>query len=241
VATTPTGRCQPAEALETLLLALGLERSAVPHGVQERAAHYRTLVAGRKILVLLDNAHSVDQVRDLLPGTPSCFVLVTSRDTLPALVARHGAVRINLDVLSVQESVALLRRLLGGPVDAEPEEAVALAHRCARLPLAIRIAAELASVRPSVSLSRLVAELGDESRRLDLLAAGGDDYTAVRAVFSWSCRHLSLIALSAFQMFAVHPGQDFEVAATAALLDIDTLDKTDPAKPARSTGWAPHT
>jgi tetratricopeptide (TPR) repeat protein len=217
----PDRPAEPAEALETLLCSLGMDRLAVPHGIAERAARYRTLIADRKMLVLLDNVLSVDQVRDLLPGTPSCFVLVTSRDRLPALVARHGAARINLEVLSTRESVQLLRRLLGSRVDAEPDGCVALAQRCARLPLGLRIAAELAAARPSVPLARLAAELGDESRRLDLLAAGEDDYTAVRGVFSWSCRHLPPDALAAFQLLGVHPGEDIDVAATAALLGLD--------------------
>jgi tetratricopeptide (TPR) repeat protein len=217
----PERPVQADEALEVFLRALGVEGSAVPHRLDERAARYRTLLADRRMLVLLDNAHSVDQVRDLLPGTPSCLVVVTSRSTLPALVVRHGAVRVNLDVLSPAEAVALLRRLVGARLDAEPEQAVVLAGRCARLPLAIRIAAELAAARPSVPLSRLVAELGDESRRLDLLANDEDDYTTVRTVFSWSCRHLPDSAVAAFQLLGLHPGRDIDVDAAAALFDVE--------------------
>lgn len=210
-----------AEALEALLRALDVDGRAVPQHLDERAARYRTLLAGRKMLVLLDNAHSVDQIRHLLPGTPECLVLVTSRDTLPSLVARHGAVRINLDLLSEHESVSLLHTLIGQRVDAEPEPARTLAQRCARLPLALRIAAELAAARPSATLAGLVTELGDESHRLDLLAAGEDDYTAVRAVFSWSCRRLSTDALAAFQLIGLHPGLDSDVPAIAALIGGD--------------------
>jgi tetratricopeptide (TPR) repeat protein len=217
----PDRPMQAAEALEVFLRTLGVEAAAIPHRLDERAARYRTLLADRKMLVLLDNAHSVDQVRDLLPGSPSCLVLVTSRGTLPGLVVRHGAVRINLDVLTREEAIALLRRLIGPRLDDEPERAAALVERCARLPLAIRIAAELAAARPSVPLSQLVDELGDESRRLDLLATGEDDYTTVRTVFSWSCRHLSDDALSAFQLLGLHPGRDIDLDAAAALLGVD--------------------
>ena len=209
------------EALEAFLRALGVAGPAVPHELSERAARYRTLVAGRRMLVLLDNAHSVDQIRDLLPGTPSCFVVVTSRDTLPALVARHGAVRVNLDLLAPAEAVALLRTLIGTRVDAEPEHAAVLAHRCARLPLALRIAAELAAARPAATLAELADELGDVSRRLDLLAAGGDEYTAVRAVFSWSLRYLTEDAAMAFTLLGLHPGVDIDRFATAALTGTD--------------------
>ena len=210
-----------ADALEAFLRALGVAGPAVPHELSERAARYRTLVAGRRMLVLLDNAHSVDQVRDLLPGTPSCFVVVTSRDTLPALVARHGAVRVNLDLLAPAEAVALLRTLIGTRVDAEPEHAAVLADRCARLPLALRIAAELAAARPAATIAELADELGDESRRLDLLAAGGDEYTAVRAVFSWSLRYLTEDAAMAFTLLGLHPGVDIDRFATAALTGTD--------------------
>jgi tetratricopeptide (TPR) repeat protein len=220
----PDRPMQADEALEVFLRTLGVEAAAIPHRLDERAARYRTLLADRKMLVLLDNAHSVDQVRDLLPGSPSCLVLVTSRGTLPGLVVRHGAVRINLDVLSREDAIALLRRLVGSRLDDEPEQAAALVERCARLPLAIRIAAELAAVRPSVPLSRLVEELGDESRRLDLLATGEDDYTTVRTVFSWSCRHLSEDALSAFQLLGLHPGRDIDLDAAAVLLGADRTE-----------------
>jgi len=212
------------EALGVLLRALGVEDAAVPHDVAERAARYRTLLSGRRMLVLLDNVHSVDQVRDLLPGAGSCLVMMTSRSSLPALVARHGAVRVTLDLLAQDEAVALLRTLIGARVEAEPEAAVVLASRCARLPLALRIAAELAVSRPAVSLAALVGELGDESRRLDLLAAGEDGYTALRSVFSWSCRHLDPAAVRAFQLLGLHPGRDVGLDAVAALLDSDPAD-----------------
>ncbi|MGN9909880.1 ATP-binding protein [Phytohabitans sp. LJ34] len=215
----PERPMRAAEALGVLLRALGVEDAAMPHDVAERAARYRTLASGRRMLILLDNVHSVDQVRDLLPGTGSCLVVVTSRASLPALVARHGAERVNLDLLPRDEAVALLRTLIGARVEAEPAAAVALASRCARLPLALRIAAELAVSRPAVPLAALVGELGDESRRLDLLAAGEDGYTAVRSVFSWSCRYLDPAAMRAFQLLGLHPGQDVGVDAAAALLD----------------------
>ncbi|HVK26611.1 MAG TPA: tetratricopeptide repeat protein [Actinokineospora sp.] len=217
---SPDQPVAPAAALESLLVALGVARSAIPHAPDERAALYRTTVAGKRILIVLDNARSVEQVRDLLPGAPTCQVLVTSRDTLAALVARHGAFRLDLDVLTAAESVDLLRRLLGARVDAEPEQAEALAARCARLPLAIRIAAELAIARPTAPLSWLAAELADEAGRLDLLAAGDDDETAVRAVFSWSCTHLRPADLDSFQLLGLHPGQHLHVDAAAALFGI---------------------
>lgn len=217
----PGNPVQPLEALEALLRGLGVDGVAIPHELAERAARYRTLLAHRKMLILLDNAHSMDQIRDLLPGASSCFVVVTSRDALPALVARYGAVRINLDRLPATEAVALLRTLIGARVDAEPEQASALAEHCARLPLALRIAAELAAARPRATLAHLVPELGDEHRTLDLLAAGDDDYTGVRSVFSWSHRHLSVDAARAFRLIGLHPARDIDDYAAAALVGVD--------------------
>jgi tetratricopeptide (TPR) repeat protein len=216
----------PAAALQAFLRTLGLKSSAMPTEQAELAARFRTMVAGQRMLVLLDNARSVDQVRDLLPGTPSCLVVVTSRDALPALIARHGAARVNLDLLPPDEAMLLLRRLIGDRVAAEPDQAAALAARCARLPLALRIAAEIAISRPKMSLAQLVAELSDESTRLDVLGAGDDQHTAVRAVFSWSLRQLSGSAARAFQLLGLHPGRDIDGYAAAALLGTDRLAAT---------------
>ncbi|MGH3811473.1 MAG: tetratricopeptide repeat protein, partial [Pseudonocardiaceae bacterium] len=187
--------------------------------VDERAAAYRSLLDGRRTLVVLDNAATVEQIRPLLPGTPSCLVVVTSRDALAGLVARDGARRLDLDLLPFLDAVALLRALIGERVEAEPDGAVTLAGQCARLPLALRVAAELAASRPATSLVELVGELADEQRRLDLLDAGGDPRTAVRPVFSWSYRHLSAEAARAFRLLGQHPGSDLDSYAAAALVD----------------------
>ncbi|PZS31365.1 MAG: hypothetical protein DLM58_11840 [Pseudonocardiales bacterium] len=217
----PDRPVSPAEALEYFLRELGLDGAAVPQEDSARAARYRSMVAGRKLLILLDNAESVVQVRDLLPGEQSCVVLVTSRDALPALVARHGARRISLDLLSRADAVALLRALIGSRVQTEPAAARALAERAACLPLALRIVAELASSRPADTLADLVSEFDDEAERLDLLSAGEDRYTAVRAVFSWSQQQLSADERRAFALFSLHPGPDLDEVASAALLGVE--------------------
>ncbi|OLB64060.1 MAG: hypothetical protein AUI10_12700 [Actinobacteria bacterium 13_2_20CM_2_72_6] len=157
----PDRPLEPADVLAGFLRALGVPGDQVPYDAAERAARFRTLVAERRMLLVLDNAHSPDQVRLLLPGTPSCFVLVTSRDSLAGLVARHGARRLDLDLLAADEAVALLRTLVGARVDAEPAAAAALADRCARLPLALRLAAEIATARPRSALTELVAGLAE--------------------------------------------------------------------------------
>jgi DNA-binding SARP family transcriptional activator len=205
------------DALAGFLRSLGVPGPDIPPEADQRAARYRSFLAGRRILVVLDNAGSADQVRPLLPGSPACTVLVTSRDALAGLVARDGATRLELDVLQLEEAVALLRTLIGARVDAEPEAAAELAGQCCRLPLALRVAAELAVTRPAASLAGLAAELADLRTRLDLLQAGGDPGTQVRTVFSWSYRSLDPDAARTFRLLALHPGPDVDPYAAAAL------------------------
>ena len=212
---------EPAEALARLLRALGVSGADVPHDLAERAARYRTVLAGRRVLVLLDNARSAEQVRMLLPGSSSCLVLVTSRDTLPGLVVRHGAHRINLDLLPGDDAVELMRTFVGERVDAELEGALDLVGWCARLPLALRIAAELAVSRSATPLKALADELADEDGRLSLLDDGADERTAMSAVFSWSYHHLSPDAAQMFRLLGLHPGPDIDMYATAALAGVD--------------------
>jgi tetratricopeptide (TPR) repeat protein len=143
--------------------------------------------------------------------------VVTSRDALAGLVARDGAYRLDLDLLPPAEAVGLLRALIGERVDAEPEATVTLAGYCARLPLALRVAAERAAASPDVSLADLTSELADQQERLDMLDVAGDRLTAVRAVFSWSVRHLDDEAARSFRLLGLHPGADFDAYAVAAL------------------------
>ena len=206
-----------AEALAGFLRALGVPGQQIPAEAGERAARFRSLLAGRRMLVVLDNAGQAEQVRPLLPGNPRCVTLVTSRDALTGLVARDGAVRLDLDLLPLAESVTLLRALIGARVDADPETAADLAARCARLPLALRVAAELAAARPAASLAELAGELADQQQRLDLLDAGGDPRAGIRAVFSWSYQHLDPEAARLFRLLGLHPGPDLDPYAAAAL------------------------
>ena len=208
---------QAADALAGFLRALGVAGPAIPSDVSERAALYRSLLAGRRVLVVLDNASEVEQVRPLLPGTTSCAALVTSRDSLVGLVARDGARRLDLDLLGPAAAVGLLRTLIGARVDADPGAAARLAAECGRLPLALRVAAELAAARPGVPLAGLADDLADQQRRLDLLDAGGDQRSAVRTVFSWSYQHLDAGSARAFRLLSLHPGSDFDGYAAAAL------------------------
>jgi DNA-binding SARP family transcriptional activator/Tfp pilus assembly protein PilF len=205
------------DALAGFLRALGVPGQDIPVEEAERAARYRSLLAGRRVLVLLDNAGEVEQVRPLLPGSPACAAIVTSRDSLAGLVARDGAERIELDLLRLEDAVSLLRALIGRRVAANPDAARALAVRCCRLPLALRVTAELAASRPDAPLGELAGELAGQQGQLDLLEAAGDRRTAVRAVFSWSYAHLDADAARMFRLLGLHPGPGFESRAAAAL------------------------
>jgi tetratricopeptide (TPR) repeat protein len=216
----PEAPTDPGEVLAGFLRALGVSPADVPYDLAERSARYRSLLADRRVLVLLDNARSADTVRPLLPGSPTCLTLVTSRDSLAGLVARHGARRVDLARLPAPEALELLGTLIGGRVAAEPVPAVALMEGCARLPLALRVAAELAVTRPASSLAELVTELGDERSRLERLAAGADERTAVASVLSWSYHRLSFSEAALFRLLGLHPGPDLDAPAAAALAGI---------------------
>jgi tetratricopeptide (TPR) repeat protein/transcriptional regulator with XRE-family HTH domain len=208
----------PAEdALAGFLRALGAPGQDIPAGPDERAARYRSLLAGRRVLVVLDNARDAEQIRPLLPGAPGCLALVTSRDAQAGLIARDGAERLDLDLLPLPDAVILLRLLIGSRADADPQTTAALAAQCARLPLALRIAAELAVARPTVPLLELVRELADQQQRLDLLEAAGDGRTAIRAVFSWSYKNLTPQAARMFRLLGLHPGRDLTACGAASL------------------------
>ncbi|MDT7782082.1 MAG: hypothetical protein QOF58_501 [Pseudonocardiales bacterium] len=212
----PEGALSPEEALRGFLDALGVTADRMPGVLRAQVALYRSMTAGKRVLVVLDNARDAAHVRPLLPAEPGSTVVITSRDDLAGLVARDGAGRVGLDVLGPGEAVELLRLLVGDQV-ATPAELEDLAVRCARLPLALRVAAELVVRRGRVGLD----DLADERHRLDMLEAGADADTAVRAVFSWSERHLPPAANRLFWLLGLHPGRDTDADAVAALAGVD--------------------
>jgi tetratricopeptide (TPR) repeat protein/DNA-binding XRE family transcriptional regulator len=210
-----------AEALAGFLRALGVPDAEIPLEEDERAARLRSVVAGRRLLMILDNARTVEQVRPLLPGSPTVMVVVTSRDALAGLVARDGAVRLEVDLLPTSEAVALLDSLVGTRAAADPAAVATLAAQCACLPLALRVAAELATARPDTPLGELSAELAAVEDRLALLDAGGDARGAVASVFSWSYRHLPADTARMFRLLGLHPAVDFDGWAAAALAGVE--------------------
>lgn len=210
-----------AAALANLLRALGVDGSAIPPTLEERAATYRSLVADRRLLIVLDNARDAAQVRPLLPGSSACVTIVTSRDSLAGIVARHGAVRVDLEGLPLSDATALLDRLLGDRDDRDPETIRTIAQQCVRHPLSLRIAAERAVAIPHQRLSDLAAELSDAQRRLDLLDAG-EPLSAVRSVLLWSYRQLDAATARIFRRLGLLPSKDFDLLAVAVTTDTTT-------------------
>jgi DNA-binding SARP family transcriptional activator/Flp pilus assembly protein TadD len=211
---------EPAEAVRGFLDALGVPQASIPDEVQAQAALYRSLVAGKRVLVVLDNARDAEQVRSLLPGSPGCLVIVTSRSDLAGLVAAEGAHPVSLDLLTTAEASDLLARRLGeARVSGEPDAAGEIIERCTRLPLALAIAAARAAARPGFPLAAIAAELRGATATLDPFG-GHDLVTNVRAVFSWSCRLLSGDAAKLFALLGLHPGPDVSVPAAASLAAI---------------------
>jgi len=209
----------PIEALTRLLFALGVPADQVPVDVEAAAALYRSLLANRKVFVLLDNAQHADQVRPLLPAGPGCLVVVTSRDRLTGLVAREGARRITLDVLSPKEAHALLIEVLGAErVAAEPGAAEELCGLCAHLPLALRIAAASLAGQYRRTLVSYTQELR-QGDRLDALEVAGDAQAAVRGTFDLSYRTLPVPAQRLFRLIGLVPGPDITRDVAAALVD----------------------
>jgi DNA-binding SARP family transcriptional activator/tetratricopeptide (TPR) repeat protein len=215
---------EPAVALWYLLAGLGVPSPRIGTSAEERAAAYRSLVDGKRILVVLDNATSAAQVRPLLPGSPGCLVVVTSRNDLAGLVAGQGAALVTLDVLSHAEAREMLARRLGRDrVAAEPEAADEIVEECARLPLALSIAVGRAAGRAGQPLAELAAELRDAKGRLDPLEAG-DAATDMRVVLSWSYDQLSEPAARVFRLLGLHPGPDISSPAAASLAGISRAE-----------------
>lgn len=216
------------EALERLLVTLGVAWSGpdaaagATSTVDDMAARYHRAIVGRRVLLVLDNAASAEQVRPLLPGSPTAAVLVTSRDSLPGLVAVEGAQRLDLDPLPAEDALALLGRLIGAAVSAEPEAAARLVEQMGRLPLALRVVAELATANSATTLAELTEDLADPRHRCQLLDAGGDPRAAVTEVFSWSLRSLPPAVLRIFRLFG--SADDLDRARVAALTGLDPVD-----------------
>lgn len=205
----------PAEAIRALLAAVGTPMSAIPPGRDATISHYRSVLAGRRMLILLDNARDVEQVRPLVPHSPGSLVLVTSRNQLTGLIAADGAHPLRLDPLPAVEARRLLECRIGSErVAAEPAATDAIIGRCAGLPLALAIVAARAAIQPRFPLRDLAAEL--DSSGLDGFVGCGD-VTDVRTALSWSVRLLAPTTARLFRLLALHPGPSFSPPAVTSL------------------------
>jgi DNA-binding SARP family transcriptional activator len=214
----------PDAAIRGFLVALGVPPQGIPPDPDAQAGLYRSLLADKRMLIVLDNAGQEQQVRPLLPASPGSLVLVTSRHQLSGLAAADGARLISMDVLSHAEAVQLLTARLGqARAAAEPAALSRIASLCAGLPLALAVAAARAADRPGFSLATLADELADSASRLDALDAG-DPHSSVRAVFSWSTRQLSDPAARLFRLLGLHPGPDISLPAAASLAALASTD-----------------
>jgi tetratricopeptide (TPR) repeat protein len=215
----PSGRPTPAsEVLRGFLTALGVDPTQLPDELDAQAGLYRSMVAGRRLLIVLDNARDVQQVTPLLPGSPTCTVLVTSRHHLTGLTL-HGAALLDLDVLAESDAHDLLGRLLAPDrLAAQPRAVAELLAVCGGLPLAVRIVAARAADHPTFPLDVLAGELRQVTARLDGLDAG-DQHTSLRAVLSWSVRALSEPAMELFGLVGIAPGPGIGLPAAARLAD----------------------
>jgi tetratricopeptide (TPR) repeat protein/transcriptional regulator with XRE-family HTH domain len=220
---------KPAEASEVLgefLRALGIPGDRIPAQEAHRATAFRSLLHGRRVLIVLDNAADSQQVRPLLPGSPGCAVLVTSRRRLKGLVASGSGVCVTLNALSPNEALRLIRlvTLHEGSwdirVDDEPEALLRLAGLCAHLPLALRIAAEILAAQPHLGVAKLADDLVCERTRLNLLTVGDEDALEVRNVFSWSYFRLAEPTGRMFRLLGLHPGTAINTGAAAALAGV---------------------
>ncbi|ALG15467.1 hypothetical protein AOZ06_41835 [Kibdelosporangium phytohabitans] len=207
----------PGTVLTRFLRTLGVGRDEIPAELADQAALYRSILTGRRMLLVLDNVVNAEQVRPLLPAEPSCHVLITSRGDLRGLAVHPGADHVPLDVLTEQESRAVLTGLVGAPrAEAEPEAVQSLVKACARLPLALRIAGANLAASPHRQIAEYVAEM-TQSGRLAELAIDGDETSAVRVAFDHSYVRLSESDQLLFRLLGRVPGPDFGVDAAAAL------------------------
>ncbi|WUH98351.1 tetratricopeptide repeat protein [Spirillospora sp. NBC_00431] len=210
-----------AAALDTLLRAMGVPGEMIPGGAEERAALWRARLAGRRVVVVLDDAATAAQVRPLLPGTRGCMVLITSRRRLADLESAHA---LSLDVLSPDEAAALFTRIVGDTrASADPDGVREMVRLCGRLPLAVRVAAARLRTRPAWDLAHLIDRLRHERRRLGELAVGD---SGVVAAFALSYQHLTADEQRFYRMLGLHPGADFDTYTAAALAGMD-LDEAD--------------
>ncbi|MFD2415936.1 ATP-binding protein [Amycolatopsis pigmentata] len=210
----PSAPLAPVQVLAGFVTALGVAEKRIPSDPDALTGLYRSVLAQRRVLVVLDNAGTTDQVRPLLPGAPGCLVLVSSRARLTGLGVAVAARHITLGLLPPREAEVLVRGVIGAArADAEPGAVAELIEVCARLPLALRIAATRLAVRRHLAVADIVEDIAEETA----VSGDGDEADSVRGVFDWSYAHLPGGQARTFRRLGLHPGPEFGVPAAAAL------------------------
>lgn len=210
----------PADVAQVFLDALRVPADRLPETVEAQLGLYRSLLAGKRMLIVLDNARNAAQVRPLLPGSPTCRVVVTSRDQLPGLTAIEAARPLTVNALTSAEAGQLLARRLGSVRLAADRQATdQIIGSCAGLPLALCIVAARAELRPDLPLARIATDLA-EQRSLDAFTDMADPAADIRAAFTWSYRQLDDAAARTFRLAGLHPGTDLEPCSVAALTGV---------------------
>ncbi|SNS94462.1 DNA-binding transcriptional activator of the SARP family [Asanoa hainanensis] len=215
---------RPIDVLARFLRALGVPGDRIPPDPDEAGALFRSELAGRRVLIVLDNAATAEQVRPLLPGAPGCVVVVTSRAQLGGLTASHGARRLTVDLLTEPEALSLLSTIIGARrVDAEPAAATELVRACGLLPLAVRIAAAQLDAAGSASTLGDYLRLLDKGP-LDRLTIEGDELSGVRNTFRASYERLGPPEREVFRLLGAVPGTDVDAAGAAALVGLSRAE-----------------
>lgn len=209
----PGDPASPDEVLDGFLRALDIPAERIPADLDARSALFRSVLADRRVLIVLDNANGAGQVRPLLSATPGCMVLITSRESLTGLVVTEAAHRLTLDLLTPAEAHTLVTTIIG----AEADQVEDLVRLCARLPLALRIAAGRIATHRHLTVADVVDELTDEHDRVEALSRDTDERAAVRAVFDWSYQQLTPEQARVFRRLGLHPGADISLHAAATL------------------------
>jgi tetratricopeptide (TPR) repeat protein len=218
----PSSPLEPTLVLAPFLRALGVAEERVPAELDAQVGMYRSLLAERHVLVVLDNASSPEQVRPLLPGAPGSLVLVTSRANLTGLIITEAASPLTVDLFTPAEADDLVRGIIGHErADAEPNAVADLITACARLPLALRIAASRIAARRHSTVADIVEEITEDHDQLDTLSGSGDNHSAVRPVFDWSYTRLRTEQAGTFRRLGIHPSSEFDVHAAAAVAEVD--------------------
>jgi tetratricopeptide (TPR) repeat protein len=208
------------EAMDYFLRSLGTSPSDIPQDPDARTSLYRSVLYDRQILLVLDNAASVEQVGPLLPTSDSAFTLITSRSRLPRLAATHGTAQLSLDLMTESEAMSLLRDVVGAErVEREAASAERLIRQCARLPLALRIVADQVNTRPRASLATISADLGENESSIDNFSTV-DESLVIGPVFDWSYRSIRTEDAEIFRRLGLHPGADISVESAAALVKV---------------------